>query len=539
MEKPFDLLIKNGRVIDGAGNPFYRADIGIKDGLISSIDRIIDNDLSIRVIDAEQRIVCPGFIDVHTHDDLYLLHDPSCRQKTSQGVTTVVIGNCGVSTGPFSNQYRGEMMSILNAGGADRLNEDDLSFNTFNEWLSYLEKKPLGVNVLSLVGHSTIRIAVMGFENRPPTAAELDRMQALVAEAMEAGAIGLSSGLIYAPGSYAKTDEIIALAKTVSEYFGIYATHLRNEGDHLITSMTEAIEIGSGGNIPVHISHLKALGKQNWGASNAALQLIAEAEIKGVTVSCDQYPYRAASTFLASTLPPAYLSDPDQLFGKKLQDPEFRKEIIHAIENQDNTGWENFIVGAGFDGIVISVAKKHPHYMGRSVADIAESEQRSPYDVIFDLLSIEKFEAVALYFVNGTDDIINILQSKYTMIGSDGLPAFGDEKIHPRQTGTFPRILGSYVREKQLLSLESAIRKMTSLPAQTFGIKSKGLIKEGLDADLVIFDPETIEEQGTYDNPVRVPSGISQVLVNGQVVIESGQITGAASGKVLRFGVND
>lgn len=535
MREQIELLIKNGCLIDGTGNPYYKADIGISNGQIILIDRNIDQSGAQQIINADGLIVSPGFFDTHSHDDLYLLINPVCDEKILQGVTTNIIGNCGFSLVPISDDYKGDIEDALRVMGGRNMPEGYLKIHSFDGYLKKLEALKPGINVLPLVGHSTIRIAVLGSANRAPTDSELERMEELVSNAMRDGAFGLSTGLIYAPGNYAKTDEIIELAKVASQFNGIYVSHIRSEGDTVFPAITEAIKIGEEANLPVHISHHKVIGKKNWGRSVETLKMMMEARARGVEITCDQYPYRAGSTFLAAVLPPSILSDGPEGYPQKLKNPKIRDAVITEIERGEEGQWENLIKGAGFENIVIAMSLSHHEYIGKSIDEIAKMGNKSPYDVIFDLVVEEKRGTVAVLFMMNDEDINRIIQSPITMIGTDGIPGFGVSRVHPRLTGTFPKILGRYVREKGVLSPEEAIRKMTSLPAQTFRVKKKGLLKEGFDADIVIFNPKTIIDKSTYEDPKQKPEGINYVLVNGEIAAKDGEVTGATSGKVLRY----
>jgi N-acyl-D-amino-acid deacylase len=533
MNREFDLLIKGGRLIDGTGNPYFKSDIGISGGRIARIAKDLDPAAAEQVISADNLTVCPGFIDTHSHDDVYLLFNPRCDEKILQGVTTNVIGNCGISVSPVSKAHGAEMSSFLAVMCGQQVSADELNIQTFGEYLSKLEALRPGMNVLPLVGHSTVRIAAMGAANRAPSGDELKEMKAQVARAMEEGAFGLSTGLIYAPSNYASTEEILELAKVAGRFHGIYTTHMRSEGDAEPAAIAEALRIGREAGLPVHISHHKVLGKENWGKSVDTLKMMAEARERGVEVTCDQYPYRAGSTFLAAVLPPAVLAGGPGVFTAKLKDKSFRAQVVETIERGSAPGWENLIKGAGFDGLVISVSR-HEAYVGKSIADVAKTEKKSPYDVIFDLVAEESLGCIIILFMMDEADITRIMRNSWTMIGSDGIPGFGVKKVHPRMSGTFPRILGRYVREQGVLTIEEAIRKMSSLSAQTFGVRGKGLLKEGFDADVVIFDPATILDQATYEEPNQGPVGIRYVLVNGAIAAQDGKVTGATSGKVLR-----
>jgi N-acyl-D-amino-acid deacylase len=532
MASELDILIRNGRIIDGTGNPYYRADVGIANGRVKCIQKQIDPASADKIIDAEERAVCPGFIDPHTHDDLYLISCPTCNDKVLQGVTTVVTGNCGQSVAPISDTHRDVILGSFKFLGSG-LAHDDLKIKSFDDYLKKLEGLKPGVNVASLIGHSTLRMCTMGMANRKPGDSELKDMQSRVSSAMCEGAFGLSTGLIYAPGNYAATEEIVDLAKMLHPFNGIYCTHMRSESEEELNAIGEAIRIGEEAGIPVHIAHHKIAGKKNWGRSTETLKLMAEARYRGVEVTCDQYPYRAGSTYLAAVLPPRVLADGPSAYSNKLKDPALRSEIIAEIKEGSKPGWENLIHGAGFEGIMISVSR-HSEYVGKSIAEIGGMEGKDPFDVILDLVVEEAREVIAILFMMGDEDINRIMQNPWTMIGSDGIPGFGVNKVHPRMTGTFPRVLGKYVREEAVLRLEEAVRKMTSLPAQTFGLKTKGLVREGFDADLVIFDPNTVRDGSTYEEPNRPPKGISHVFVNGQLAAEDGNVLYATSGQVLR-----
>jgi len=534
MGRQFDLLIKNGRLIDGTGNPYYRADVGISGGRIDCIRKSIDAQGAQRVIDAHGLVVAPGFFDAHSHDDLYLLVNPTCDEKVLQGVTTDVIGNCGFSAAPISEEFRADIRDALGIVGAQHIPKEDLEIQSFDDYLRRLEAIEPGINVIPLVGHSTVRIGVIGSANRAPTGSELTRMKELVVGAMKEGAFGISTGLIYAPGNYARTGEIIELAKVASRFNGIYATHLRSEGDSVIPAIAEALVIGEEADLPIHISHHKVAGKNNWGKSVETLKMMAEARARGVEVTCDQSPYRAGSTFLAALLPPNILAGGPEVFSQRLKDPEIRDAVVAEIEKGGGGQWENLIQRSGFDNIVIAMSLNHHDYNGKSIAELAETENKSPYDVIFDLVVEEKRGTIAILFAMDEEDIQRIMRNPFTMIGTDGIPGFGTGKVHPRLTGTFPRVLGRYVRERGVLGLEEAIRKMTSFPARTFGVKQKGLLMEGFDADIVIFNPCTIIDTSTYEDPGHRPEGIRYVVVNGAIAAENGRITGARSGKVLR-----
>lgn len=533
MEEQFDVLITNGQIIDGTGNPYFKADIGIHSGKITCILRSLNPSKAKKVIDAGEMIVCPGFIDVHTHDDLYVICKPAADEKIVQGITTVVTGNCGFSPAPLLKNAGKILQSYSGIlGGAEILHKFRDAV-TFGDYLGIIKECNPGINVASLIGNISIRISAMGHDMREPTETELEMMRKLVSKAMAEGAMGLSSGLIYAPGSYAQTEELIELCKVVKQYDGIYTSHIRGESNTLISSLLEAIEIGEKADIPVQISHFKVSGEMNWGKSTQAIQLIEDARARGVEITADQYPYSAGSTGMFALLPPDTLAGGMEELARNLKDPDFREKLKHRITSAEGHISQGMMHEAQFQKIIVSTSQLHPEYEGKSLADIAQRTNQHPIDLVFDLVAEEKRGITMIIFSMGNDDIDRIMQSSFVMMGSDGLPSFGT-KIHPRMTGTAPRILGKYVREKGILSLENAIRRMTSLPAQTFRFKSKGLLMEGFDADVVIFNPSTVTDRSTYDDPYLPPVGIDYVIVNGEIAVKNNKVLGAKSGKVLK-----
>jgi N-acyl-D-aspartate/D-glutamate deacylase len=530
----FDTLIKEGILIDGTGNPPYRADMGISGGKISCIQSRIDQPAK-RIIPATGMAVSPGFIDVHSHDDFYLLFRPTCDEKVLQGVTTTVVGNCGFSAAPVGGPHAAELMDGLRSFGAYHIPEKLRNFSSFENYLQILETVGPGINVLPLVGHNTIRIAVMGMDKRPPTDRELKEMKARVARAMEEGAFGFSTGLIYTPGTYTQTDEIIDLTRVAASFGGIYTSHLRSEGDGIIAALTEALRIGEETGVSVQVSHHKVGGRRNWGRSTETLGIISAANARGLRVTCDQYPYHAASTILITVLPPHLLAGGPEETSKKLKDPKIREKAIAEIEDDDQKEpWENLIQAAGFEGIIISSSPKHPQYIGKSLTAIAQQEGKNPYEVVFDLAVEEGWSTGMIIFSMAEEDIERIMEFPFTMFGSDGVPNFGGSRVHPRFAGTFPRVLSRYVRERRILGLEEAVRKMTSLPARTFQLDRKGILKEGWDADLVIFDPQRVADKATFEAPQEKPEGIPYVFVNGRIIVDQGRVTGEPAGAVLR-----
>jgi len=497
----FDLVVINARVIDGSGNPWFRADVGVRDGRIVRIGRIAPSEAR-QTIDARGQILAPGFIDVHTHvESIYSL--PAAENFVRMGVTTLVTGNCGSST--------------TNVG----------------EFLGRTTKVPIAVNLATLIAHGSVRRQVVGLDDRAPTLDELKRMEDMVEQGMKDGAVGLSTGLIYVPGTYAKTDEIVALAKVAARYGGVYATHMRNEGDKVADAIRESIAIGEQAGLPVEISHFKISNKKLWGQSPMTLGLVRDARARGLQVTVDQYAYTASSTSLDSRLPSWLRAGGLTEAKKRLADQPTRQRVI--TEMKDNLKRSGF---KDYDFAVVASYDPDRSFNGKSIAEITKLV-RHKSDVANQIEQIlamyEAGGAGMIYHGMGEDDVKRIMQEPFTMIASDSGVRQQDESVpHPRGYGNNVRVLGHYVRELKLITLEDAIRKMTSLPAQTFGFPDRGLIKEGFAADFVIFDEKTIADRATYDHPHQFPLGISFVLVNGRTVLANDQLTSDRPGMALR-----
>ena len=497
----YDLIIKNARVIDGAGNPWFRADVAIKDGKIARVGRISEREAG-RVIDARGMILAPGFIDVHTHvEDIYNL--PEVENFVRMGVTSLVTGNCG-----------GSEVKI-------------------GEYLDQIKQKPLTVNLATLVGHGSVRREVMGAVSREPTAEELQRMEALVEQAMKDGAVGLSTGLIYVPGTYAKTEEIVALARVVARYGGVYSTHMRNEGDRVLEAIRESIQIGEQAGLPVEISHFKISNKNWWGRSNETLGLVREARARGLQVTVDQYAYTASSTSLDSRLPSWVLEGGREEGKKRLADKPTRARVAKEMkESLKRSGFKDYSYA------FVASHRADPTLNGKNIAEITKLKRnkKSVADQIEQILAMyEAGGAQMVYHSMGEEDVRLIMREPFTMIASDsGVRRMGEGVPHPRGYGNNARVLGRYVREQKLLTLEDAVRKMTSLAAQTFSLRDRGLIREGFAADLVIFDEKLIADRATFDQPHQFPVGIQYVFVNGEAVVAEGQLTTSRPGVALR-----
>jgi len=529
-----DLVILSGKIIDGAGNPWYKANIGVAGGRIRSIGQL--NGSAKEKIDAEGLVVTPGFIDIHSHSDLQLLVNPLAESKIRQGVTTEVIGNCGSSPAPLNKHTREEARKYA----GEWAKEIDWDWLSFDEFLRKLQMSGIALNAAPLVGNVPIRTMVMGFVARKPTPSELSKMKALTAQCMEEGAFGLSTGLIYSPSCYAKTREIIELCKVVARYGGIYSSHIRGEGDPLISSVREAITIGREAGIPVEISHHKAAGKRNWGKVRKTLAMIQEARDQGIDVTCDVYPYTAGATGLDVGIPSWAHEGGTEKMINRLKDPKTRLRIRREIR-KGIPGWENLVGTAGPENVLITSSEKHKNYQGKRISDLAKAKRKDPFDFIFDLIIEERSRVGIVLFMINENDMRKVLSSPFSMIGSDaGAQApygpLGRAKPHPRSYGTFVRVLGKYSREEELLPLPEAIRKMTSLPARKIGLWNRGLVRVGNWADLVIFDEDTVADKATYTNPHQYPEGIKYVIVNGKIVIEGKRHRKALPGKVLRKG---
>lgn len=528
----FDLVVKNGIVVDGTGNPWFEAEVGIKDGRISDIGELSSSE-SKRVLDAKGLVVAPGFIDMHAHSDFSLLINPLAESKVRQGVTTEVIGNCGSSAAPLNDFLKEEIKETYPVLEEAKLK---LDWSSMDEYLKRLERNGIALNVAPLVGNGNIRALVMEYDSRRSSGSELEKMEEVLAETMEEGAVGLSSGLIYPPSCYADTKELIELCKVVAKYGGIYTSHIRGEGETLIDSVKEAIEIGKKAGVPVEISHHKASGKSNWGKVKQTLKMIDEARSIGVDVTCDVYPYLAGSTGLDALLPAHAWEGGIEKLVEKLKNRKIRKRLRREMKG----GQSNLSIADGWDTIMIAYCKGNREYEGKTIAEIAEQKRIDPFDFVFDLLIEEKASVAIVLFTMCERDMRAVLRHSVSMIGSDSSAAapygvLGKGKPHPRTYGTFPRVLGEYVRRKKLLTLENAIRKMTSFPAQKLRLKNRGLLRKGMWADITVFNPEKIIDKATYASPHQYPAGIKYVIVNGKIVIANGKHTRELPGKALRL----
>ncbi|MEW6130044.1 MAG: D-aminoacylase [Acidobacteriota bacterium] len=497
----FDLVIINGRIIDGTGNPWFYGAVAIKGDRIADIGAI-DASRAARVIDARGQIVAPGFIDVHTHVEGSLSGTPTADNFLRMGVTSIVTGNCGSSS--------------VDAG----------------KYLSDAERQGISINVATLIGHGSVRREVMKEEARAPSADEMQRMREIVEQAMRDGAVGMSTGLIYVPGTYAKTDEIVELAKMVAKHGGIYATHMRDEGNQVFDSIKETLTIGEQAHLPVDISHFKVSSKKRWGASLTTCQMVADARARGQQVTVDQYVYTASSTSLNTALPTWVLEGGRDKAKERLTDPPMRekikREMIDAIKASGFKDW-SYAVVAGF--------RPNPSFEGKSISEIIRQARGKSGAMEEAEQIIEMYlagSAGMIYHKMAEPDVERIIAQPYTMIASDsGVIKMGNGVPHPRGYGNNARVLGRYVREKKIITLEDAIRKMTSLPAATFRLWDRGLLRKGMAADLVIFDEKQVGDRATFDKPHQYAEGFSYVLVNGKAVIDNGEPMKLSAGRAL------
>lgn len=498
----YDILIRNGKIIDGTGNSWYHGNVAVKDGKIVKAGRAVLDSTASVVIDATGLIVAPGFIDVHTHIEGDEDKDPTAASFIYDGVTTVVTGNCGAS------------------------------HTDIEKYLSWLDSLHLSVNVATLIGHNDVRKAVMGRANRDATRGEMMQMEAMVNKAMLDGAVGLSTGLIYIPGTYTKTPEIIALAKIASKYRGVYATHMRDEGDSVVSAINEAITIGREAGIPVEISHFKLSGQQNWGRSKETVKMVQAARANGVDVTIDQYPYTASSTSISTLLPDEVLADGHDSIRARLQNEDIKKDVIaYMLKRLKKRKLKHFSYA------VVTSHKADSSYNGKSIEAInlmkgrkhkAKYEAETVVDIMLN------GGAGAVFHGMGEEDVKRIMQYPFGMFASDAsIRVWGEGMPHPRGYGTNARVLAKYVREEKIISLKEAIRRMASLPAQKFQLQGRGLIKEGMFADIVIFDEHTVQDMATFEKPHAYSKGFKYVIVNGKITVGQGKHTGIRNGKAL------
>ncbi|MGH9933188.1 MAG: N-acyl-D-amino-acid deacylase family protein [Pyrinomonadaceae bacterium] len=528
----YDLLVKNGLVIDGSGRPGYRADIAIKGDRIVGVGKL-KNASGARELDATGMVVVPGFIDMLGQSETYLLIDPRAMSKVMMGVTTEVTGE-------------GESIAPANERTIKEQEDFNLRYNltvdwrTLGEYFKRLEKQGSGVNLATFVGATQVREYVIGFDNRPPTQSELEQMKQLVAAAMKDGALGLSTSLQYVPARFAKTDEIVELAKVARQYGGIYATHQRSEANALDESLAEVFQIARQARIPVEIWHLKTAYKKNWGRMPEVLAKIKRARAEGLDITADIYPYIAGSTSLSACLPPWALEGGTERMLARLNDGSKRQQLKKEIAT-DSKEWENIYLGSGGpSGVLIGsvVNRDLEALQGKRLSQIAEEQGKDPLDALFDLILADHGQTGAIYFMMSEDDMRAAMRAPFVSFCTDSGARANDgplagSKSHPRGWGSYPRILGRYVRDEHQLTLEAAIHKMTGLPAKRVGLRDRGLLLAGSYADITIFDPKTVLDRATFEMPNQHPDGIKYVIVNGQISVDEGKRTSALAGRVL------
>jgi len=497
-----DILLKNGKIIDGTGNPWYYGDVAIKDGKIISVGNL-SQWKSTKTIDATNLIIAPGFIDVHTHIEDDEVKNPLATNFIADGVTSVISGNCGLS----------------------RVN--------LREYFHLIDSTRLSINVASLIGHNDVRETVMGTANRLPTPAEMKRMEDITTQAMKDGAVGLSTGLIYIPGTYSKTDEVVALAKIAAAYNGVYATHMRDEGDSVTQAIDEALNIARQAKIPLEISHFKLSGQQNWGRSKETLPMVIKAREEGLDVTIDQYPYTASSTSLSTLLPDWVLADGQDSIKARLQNNTIKAEVIdYMLKRLKKRKLKHFSYP------VVASYKADSTMNGKSIeqVNLAYHNKHDAKEEALTVIDMMMKGGAGMVFHGMSDeDVVRIMQYPFNMFASDAsIRIFKQGSPHPRGYGTNARVLAKYVREEKVISLEEAIRRMTSFPAQKFHLRQRGLLREGYAADIVVFDEQKVKDLSTYEQPHQYSTGFKEVIVNGQVTFENGVHTGIRNGMVLK-----
>jgi N-acyl-D-amino-acid deacylase len=529
----WSLLIRGGTVIDGSGAPRQTADVAVEGDRIAAVAPRLEGAAD-RVIEAGAHVVAPGFIDAHSHSDLFYFGCPSAESKVRQGCTTEVVGMCSFSQAPIAPGRADAVQSWAGGIGASV----DFRWETFPQYLDALRARRPSINVAQFVGHGALRLATVGADNRPVTSEDQRAMERLLAEALEAGAFGYSTGLVYPPSAYSGTDELIALARSMARRGGLYFSHVRGESAMVEDSIREAIRIGEESGVGVQIAHVKVGGRENWGKMDRVLRLLDDARARGVDVTGDVYPYHAGSTKMDNLMPSWVHDGGIPALLERLADPATRRRIAEECL-VDGERWRTVSQGAvGFDEIQIATCRRH-ELEGLTLAALARQTGRAPAEALMDLLLHERATVGMVSFSQNLENVAKVLAHPAIMIGSDSIglsegdgPRTG--KPHPRMYGTFPRVLGEYARDRGLFSLETAVHKMTGMPARRLGLKDRGLLRPGMAADVTVFDPAAVRDESTYAEPHRYPVGIPYVIVNGAVAVDGGRMNAAGTGRVLR-----
>ena len=531
-----DLCIQNAQVVNGKNEEPYWADVGIvgdtivqicpKDGPQCVTE--LQEKPAKRVIDAKGRTLTPGFIDIHCHSDAITFHPQKNPLRLRQGFTTEVIGNCGLGAAPVNPKYREQLRTYNNPYFSNI--PIPYTWTTFDGYLQALQEQQPLLNTAALVGHGALRAAISGFENRQLTQEELEQMKGLLRESLEAGAFGMSTGLIYPPGTYANDQEILQLAKVVQEYDGLYSTHMRNESFHLVEAVQETLHVARETGVNTEISHHKAAGKKNFGKTAVTLDMIQKANEEGLRVHCDVYPYDASSTQFSAVLPPWALSGGVDALLERLGDPQTRSQIIADIKKEPAT-YENFYLHGGWDKILINECSVE-EYVGKTVEQIAQEKGRDPFEMALDIIKDSSNNVMMIVFLLDEKEVASILKHPCSMVCTDGFPSFG--RYHPRYIGSFVRVLEKYVKQEQLLTLPQAVYKMTGMPARKLGLSDRGVVEEGAKADLLLLDLPNVADHSDYLHHNAPATGVDYVIINGTIAVDEGVPQDVCAGKVLR-----
>lgn len=536
----YDLLIKNGTVIDGTGSAAIESDIAVKEGKIACIEVSVDGE-GITEIDASGLVVCPGLIDIHSHTDATIIVNSKAESKIRQGVTTEVVGNCGMSAAPLSKEYMSEVCDHLTINSDFRMpDEIDTLWVTFGEYINHLNQLPLGINLIPLVGFGTLSAAVMGAKSGRPKEDEMRALESVLERSLDEGAAGLSVGLEYVPDMLVHEDDLTRLCRVLARKDKLFATHIRSESHDIFPALAEVISAAEKSGCKLQISHLKLGGAFNWGKTDQLFELLESAVARGVRLSWDQYPYVAWGTGLVDYIPSWVIFDGHAKMIELLTDPVIRAQIRQEIEDSIERG-DHAYNTAPWENVQIAMVKseKYKHIMGKRISVIAQEMGVDPIDLVFDLLISENGAVKTLVFCMDETDIKTIMSHPQTIISSDAraLATYGElsnGSTHPRYYGAFPRILGKYVREESLLSWEEAIKKMTSMPAKIMGLDTRGILAQGMVADILIFDPKTVADKATFESPHQYPIGIEKVILSGEIIIDQGDHTERLRGQVIK-----